>query len=173
MKIYLFWFVRQSWILLLSLAFVAIPSSRSLADQATGRALLAQQIRVDRPDLKMAGEIILQSLNPLSGELRFQQAKGEPRQIFAGIMRLIPGARTLLDGFFDQVDIHDLTLDGLVITVTPEGYALTLTRATIPEGVLEQVTGSLDRQKNWRLESGPCVSPTCRSISEKPCPPCR
>ncbi|MEO5364397.1 MAG: hypothetical protein H7838_12335 [Magnetococcus sp. DMHC-8] len=123
-------------------------------EQGAGRELLAQQVRIDRPDLKMEGEVVLRTVSPLTGELRLQKARGEPRQIFAGVMRLLPGARNVLDDIFDQVNIHDLSLEELLITVTREGYTLNLARATIPEGGLEQVTGWLDLQKNWRIESG-------------------
>ncbi|MEO5340259.1 MAG: hypothetical protein H7837_07060 [Magnetococcus sp. MYC-9] len=127
---------------------------RPVAEQSTGRALLAQQIRIDRPDLKMSGEIVLRSLQPLAGELRLQQARGEPRHIFAGVMRLVPGVTGVMDGFFDVLEIHDLDLAGLVITVNREGYALQLASATIPEGELQQVTGRFNSNRVWQLASG-------------------
>ncbi|MBF0162691.1 MAG: hypothetical protein HQL88_10445 [Magnetococcales bacterium] len=153
MKIYLFWFVKRLALLGLLIQPV-VAFSQDAASLPAGRGLLAQQIRIERPDLKMNGEIVLRSLQPLAGELRLQQARGEPRQIFAAVMRLVPGAKGALDGLFEQVEIHDLDLQDLVITLAPEGYTLQLASATIPEGVLEQVTGRLNGQKEWQLSSG-------------------
>ncbi len=139
---------------LAGMALEVQPAPRSGTERPTGRELLAQQIRIDQPDLKMDGEIVLKSLSPLTGVVRLRQARGEPRKIFAGVMRLIPGAKQAFDGFFDQLNVHDLDLRDLVITVTPEGYGLQLATATIPEGGLKQVSGQLDFQKRWQLESG-------------------
>ncbi|MBF0463167.1 MAG: hypothetical protein HQL87_17505 [Magnetococcales bacterium] len=155
MKIYLFWCVKRAGILVAAWVLLVMPTlGIAQEERPSGRELLAQQIRVDRPDLKMEGEIVLRTLKPLTGELRLQKARGEPRQIFAGIMRLVPGVGNVLDGLFDQVEIHDLDLDGLVITITREGYTFSLARATIPEGEWVQVVGQLDQKKNWQVESG-------------------
>lgn len=140
-------------------------------DRPTGRELLAQQIRIDQPNLKMEGKIVLKTLSPLTGVLHLDQARGEPRQIFAGVMRLIPGTKDLFSRFFDQLDIHDLDLRGLVITVTTEGYQLQLASATIPEGSLKQVTGRLDFQKRWHWESGPLHLSNIPLHLDPPIPP--
>ncbi|MBF0184973.1 MAG: hypothetical protein HQM06_11375 [Magnetococcales bacterium] len=163
MKIFLFWSVNTCMALLLAVALLPACAwaeeggngRRAAGELNGGRDLLAQQIRVDRPDLKMDGELILRTLKPLTAEIRLQRAQGEPKQIFAAVMRLLPGAKGAFDHFFEQVDIHDLTLTDLQVALTAEGYTLQLASAEIPEGALQQVRGWMDMQKNWQLESGP------------------
>ncbi|MBF0097230.1 MAG: hypothetical protein HQM04_12035 [Magnetococcales bacterium] len=164
MKIFLFWYVRVINTLLV-LGLFSVPQwgvageegaglRRAVAEVNSGRDLLTQQIHVDRPDVKMDGELVLRSLKPLTGELRLQRAQGEPKQIFAVVLRLLPGVKSGFDHLFDLVDVHDLTLQDLVIGVTGEGYALQLAKAEIPEGSLQQVSGWMDLQKSWQVESG-------------------
>ncbi|MEO5351095.1 MAG: hypothetical protein H7836_15850 [Magnetococcus sp. YQC-3] len=161
-----------------SLSLLALPAVAMAADpgaaaeqRAGGRDLLAQQIRVDRSDLKMEGEIVLRTLKPLTGELRLRKARGEPRQIFAALIRLVPGFKSGFDSFFDQVDVHDLELNGLLISVTQEGYRFSLERAAIPEGKLERVTGQFDLQKNWQVESGALSLTQLPLLPTRPKPP--
>ena len=175
MKIYSSWFVR-TWLLcalsLLTLPAVAMAAETGVAtERGGGRDLLAQQIRVDRSDLKMEGEVVLRTLKPLTGELRLRKARGEPRQIFAALIRLVPGFKNSFDSFFDQLDVHDLDLNGLLISVTQEGYRFTLERAAIPEGKLERVTGQFDLQKNWQVESGSLSLTQLPLLPTRPKPP--
>ncbi|WP_130473083.1 hypothetical protein [Candidatus Magnetaquicoccus inordinatus] len=163
MKIFSFWFV--SLFLLLALGALPLAQGHAAAEEGAsrrqqtevngGRELLVQQIRVDRADLQMDGELVLRTLSPLSGELRLQRAQGEPKQIIGMLMRLLPGVKSSFEQFFALVDVQDLTLRDLLITVTAEGYRLQLASAEIAEGGVQQVTGWMDQRKNWQVESGP------------------
>lgn len=122
--------------------------------RATGRELLAQKIRIDRPDLQIEGEIILRTLRPLTGELNLKKAKGDLRPFFTGIVERFFGHQEISGGFIERLEIADLTLEDFSIRIMAEGYALDLVSATLADGRWEKLTGWLDHKGHWTFSSG-------------------
>lgn len=122
--------------------------------RVSGGRLFAQKIRVDRPDLKIEGELVLKRLQPLAGGLHLKKAQGDLRPFLMGIVEQFSGQKNLLSGFLDPLDLKDLNLEDFSLTVTEQGYELSLASATLPEGRWEKLTGRLDKKGHWTFASG-------------------
>ena len=123
------------------------------SDRPVDRKLLVKKIVIDRPGLKARGEIVLKSLQPLTATLHFQQARGDPHQLFRMIER-ISGRNDSAGSFFSYLDSSDLTLHGVTVTITREGYLLGIDRVVLPEGRVENISGWVDQKEHWLLSTG-------------------
>lgn len=117
------------------------------------RKLFVKKIVIDRPGLKARGEMTLKSLQPLMATVHFQQARGDPHQLFKIIER-ISGRNDSAGSFFSYLDSTDLTLKGVTVTITQEGYLLGIESAILPEGKIDTVSGWLDQKGHWRVSTG-------------------
>lgn len=131
-----------------TMALVDITSPLTKAKM--GSALLEKVIRINRPDLRARGRLILRSLSPMAGELRLREARGNPRWLFS---RLPSGTtRSLLT---QHLDIRNLSLKAMRIFTSGNGFEFGAAQIAIPEGAWANLSGRLGHSGNWQLQSGP------------------
>lgn len=111
--------------------------------------LLAQVIRVERPNLKAQGKFTLRSVSPLAGELVLDTLDGDPKEL-KGVLGLLGSWAGQLA---ETLDTDHLTVTGLQVVVAAGVSTLRLQRLSTPEGWLEEGRGERMAPDQWHFKA--------------------